>query len=78
MRVELGYDEKSVTLKIQDDGRGFEQAGDRRTTSLGITIMRERSAEVGARFDIHSEPGKGMRVTVEVPIPEAARVAVSQ
>jgi PAS domain S-box-containing protein len=78
MQVELAYDKKRVSLKIQDDGNGFELAGDRRTTSLGITIMQERSAEIGARFDIQSKPGKGTRVTVEVPIPEATRAAVSR
>jgi signal transduction histidine kinase len=78
MHVELGYNEKIVILKIQDDGNGFELARDRRTGNLGITIMLERSAEIGARFNIRSEPGKGARVTFEVPIPEATLVAVSQ
>jgi PAS domain S-box-containing protein len=77
MRVELGYHEKLVTLGIQDDGKGFELAGDRRTTSLGITIMRERCAEIRARFDIQSEPGKGTRVMVEVPISEEMRAAAA-
>ena len=78
IRAELNYHQNSVSLRIQDDGKGFEPGADRRTGRLGITIMKERSAEIGARFDIQSEPGKGTRVMVEVPISKAARAAVSR
>ena len=78
MRVELGYHEKSVILGVQDDGDGFNLAGSRRTDSLGIIMMEERAAEIGARFDIQSKPGKGTRVTVEVSIPKAMRAAASR
>ncbi len=77
LRVKLDYGEKLVTLRIQDDGKGFNLAADRRATSFGVTIMQDRTAEIGARFDIQSEPGKGTRVTVEVPVPKEMRAGTS-
>jgi two-component system nitrate/nitrite sensor histidine kinase NarX len=52
-----------VELRIQDNGRGFDrqavQAG-----HLGIKIMGERAAQIGADLRIHSEPGQGTEITV--------------
>jgi two-component system nitrate/nitrite sensor histidine kinase NarX len=54
---------ESVTLKICDDGIGFEPV---ETTNehLGLHIMRERAAAIGADFFIQSSPGRGTIVTV--------------
>jgi signal transduction histidine kinase len=63
---EGGDDAEGIVMGIHDDGRGFEPAGvaaDR----LGLGIMRERAAAVGARLGIESEPGNGTRVTLVWP-----------
>lgn len=54
-------------LAIEDDGVGFdpEQAF---PGHLGLRSMRERCEQVGARLRVASEPGKGSRVEVEVPL----------
>jgi signal transduction histidine kinase len=52
-----------VRLRVRDDGLGFDPS----TVScerLGIGIMHERAASIGARLEIESEPGLGTRVTV--------------
>jgi signal transduction histidine kinase len=53
----------AVTLSITDDGRGFD-LNTIPPGRLGLGIMRERAEEVGAHFEIESEPGKGTRVAV--------------
>jgi len=55
-----------VTLVVQDNGRGFDPdrvAPDR----LGLGIMRERAEAMGARLEIDSHSGQGVRVSVVYP-----------
>ena len=40
----------------------------RNTVGLGIRSMGERARLLGGRFEIHSEPGKGTRIDVSVPL----------
>ncbi|MHB1317180.1 MAG: PAS domain-containing protein [Anaerolineae bacterium] len=51
----------SVDLTIEDDGQGFDPQ-DARVHGLGLNIMRERSAAIGARLDVTSAPGRGTTV----------------
>ena len=55
----------SVSLTVQDDGHGFDAD---RTRGLGLLGMRERVARLHGSFDIDSNPGKGTRVTVTLPL----------
>ncbi len=52
-----------VVLTVQDDGRGFEQ-----TTvtpeHLGLTIMHERAADIGAALTIRSAVGAGTTISI--------------
>jgi PAS domain S-box-containing protein len=72
IRIELAYDGATVQLKIVDDGQGFEIKKTGR--GLGLPGMRERAEEIGGKFELVSQPGKGTRVTVTVPrLPTALR-----
>jgi signal transduction histidine kinase len=52
-----------VRLVIRDDGVGY--SGDqRRSDQLGISIMQERAAAIGARLIQKSQPGHGTQVTL--------------
>jgi signal transduction histidine kinase len=56
-----------LLLEISDDGQGlpeFYQAG------IGISSMRERTAELGGRLDLQSQPDKGTTVVAELPLVE--------
>jgi nitrate/nitrite-specific signal transduction histidine kinase len=50
-----------LDLRIEDDGLGFE-VGSVPAGHLGITIMRERAASVGAALKLESQPGHGTTV----------------
>jgi len=54
---------KWAELIVSDNGRGFS---DQQPSpgELGLCIMRERSAAIGASLDLHSVPGEGTRITV--------------
>ena len=50
-----------LDLRIEDDGLGFD-VGEVPAGHLGIAIMRERAASVGAELKVRSQPGQGTTV----------------
>lgn len=67
---------KSVTITVQDDGRGFdlrqiEEAYALRG-SLGLLNMKERAEIVNAKLTIAPQPGKGTRITLVIPLNDTA------
>lgn len=58
-------DADGARLRIADNGRGFDPA-QRRPGHFGLGHMAERAAEVGARYALHSAPGEGTEITLEI------------
>jgi|GEM_PF-1470058 len=59
----------SVRLFITDDGKGFELSGassQLNGSGWGLTIMRERAALVGGKFQVDTAPGEGTTISVEI------------
>jgi signal transduction histidine kinase len=52
-------------LTIQDDGSGFDPRKTRLGQHLGLQIMRERAASIGAKLEIMSKPQEGTLVSFE-------------
>jgi signal transduction histidine kinase len=67
MRLQFGADERNYLLKLSDDGRGFKLEGADFRWSHGLTGMRHRVETLHGRFTLHSTPGAGTRIEVEVP-----------
>lgn len=65
--VELGCSEKNTYLEIIDNGIGFDLALKKRSDSYGLTGMKERAYLLEGSVDIWSEPGKGVKIRVDVP-----------
>jgi len=67
----------AIVLLIQDDGQGFNalkaKCSKLKGHGAGFTNMRERAASLGGECIIDSLPGRGTRITVQVPWKEAAR-----
>jgi two-component system, NarL family, sensor histidine kinase UhpB len=65
----LSREGNSVRLFITDDGKGFEPGGAGSPpggSGWGLTIMRERAALVGGKFQVDSAPGEGTTISVEI------------
>jgi signal transduction histidine kinase len=62
---------QSVGLRVQDDGKGFTPNGAAgpREGHFGLAGMNERTKRLGGQLSIHSAPGAGTCVQVEIPIP---------
>jgi signal transduction histidine kinase len=54
-----------LTLRVHDDGTGFDPFQSRR--GMRITNMRERAEEFGGQFDLTSSQGNGTTVTLTLP-----------
>lgn len=69
IEVEVIYDDKSLAVRIRDDGIGMEQetAQAGRPDHWGIVGMRERARSLGAKLNIWSRPGSGTEVELTVP-----------
>ena len=57
-----------LTLKVSDDGKGFDPAKLSDRKSLGLLGMRERALLFSGRLEIQSAAGKGTTVAVRIPI----------
>jgi len=63
---------EQVTLEITDDGVGFDPS-EGSAEHLGLQIMKERAAAIGADFTIQSSLGVGTTVCVQWKTEEAGR-----
>ncbi len=70
-RIRIETRGTQLRIVITDDGVGFDPSKARRMEEQGgwgIMTMSERAEAIGGRFILDSEPEKGTRVTVEVPL----------
>ena len=82
VQVALALGESSFTLKVTDDGCGFNAASriDSPPTKHplpprrnGVANMHQRLREIGGRCEIQSEPGRGTQVTFFIPAHRIAK-----
>jgi signal transduction histidine kinase len=70
VHVRVAHDRGRVTVRVRDDGRGFDTkalAGAAAAGHLGVVGMRGRVHTLGGAFHVRSEPGSGTIVEVVVP-----------
>lgn len=67
--IKLEARDDRLCMTIADDGPGFKAADVPSTGKhFGLQVMRQRAARVGGQVTVNSEPGKGTRVEVCVPL----------
>jgi signal transduction histidine kinase len=78
IKASLIYGPDSLTLRVIDDGIGFETKHsdtDSRENRFGLTGMRERAARIHAKLAITGRRGKGTEVELIVPAATAYTVS---
>ncbi|MEW5872577.1 MAG: ATP-binding protein [Chloroflexota bacterium] len=65
--VDLG--DAQVRVSVEDDGKGFDQEILTERVGMGLKVIRDRVEMLGGSIDIDSEPGRGTRVTFQIPAP---------
>jgi signal transduction histidine kinase len=56
-----------LVAEVADDGRGIEPGT---PSGVGLDSMRERATAIGGNLQIDSQPGRGTRVHIRVPMPQ--------
>jgi signal transduction histidine kinase len=69
--IRLAYADAALTVRVEDDGIGFDPAAVR--GGYGLAGLRARAAEVGGTASVRSAPGDGTTVTVRLPVPAVPR-----
>ena len=68
--VEVGEVPGGITLRVADNGNGFDPENlDRLTKNghLGVRIMRDLATEAGGRLDIYAQEGVGTDLRLQLP-----------
>jgi signal transduction histidine kinase len=64
--ISLVVEENRLTLRIQDNGRGFDMQT--HNAGMGLKILRERTAMIGGALDINSVIDQGTEVVVSLDV----------
>lgn len=59
----------ALCVEIRDDGVGLLPGA---RAGVGLTSMRERTAELGGACQVESQPGKGTRIRARLPLDQEA------
>jgi signal transduction histidine kinase len=58
---------RQLTLRVQDDGRGFDPGV--ANSGHGLRSLRRRAADLGGSLEVRSQPGQGATVTFTATLP---------
>ncbi|MBI2840610.1 MAG: ATP-binding protein [Acidobacteria bacterium] len=67
--VDLSYSFRQTTLRVEDNGTGFdpESSTEGATSGFGLAGMRERIKKLGGQLSIKSRPGAGTAIVITLP-----------
>ncbi len=68
IKVELAATQSTLTLRVWDNGKGFDPEQNRFAPGVGLLIMRERMTMIGGEFEIRSQPNQGTEVICRIPL----------
>jgi len=73
VEVNLDYGQREITLRVRDNGRGFdpEKVMPASSGRFGLMGMRERAEKMNAVFSLSSQPGQATEIKVVVPLPDS-------
>ena len=68
VQIQLKYHENTVSLEMNDDGRGFEPETAHQSGGFGLQGIHERVQQLGGSLNIESAPLRGTRLSVRIPL----------
>jgi signal transduction histidine kinase len=75
VRIRVQQQPDRLRLVIEDDGQGFDV---RQMKGLGLLGIQERVAQLGGTCSVHSKPGSGTILSVELPFTDQHRSPVGR
>jgi signal transduction histidine kinase len=70
VRVVLEHMSSRLRVSVRDDGKGFDLHHVTDPHAVGLIGMQERARMLGGQLAIHSTPGAGTMVQVDIPLTE--------
>jgi signal transduction histidine kinase/ligand-binding sensor domain-containing protein len=67
VRVRVTVEDWLLRVDIEDNGRGFDPTTER-PQGNGLRNLRQRFDALGGRFTLSSQPGKGTKVSMTIPL----------
>jgi signal transduction histidine kinase len=70
IEVEIGYDDKTFTIHVRDDGKGIDPevlSRDGQEGHFGLRGMRERAKLVGGKLEVWSKGDSGTEIELSIP-----------
>lgn len=66
VNIRLWKEETSVTMEIEDQGKGFDV--NRKRTGIGLSNIASRTSLLNGTLNIDSAPGKGCKLSIKFPL----------
>lgn len=66
--ISLIRDTDSISLTIEDNGKGFDSSQGQVYMGMGLNNLRSRVNFLNGKFELDSQPGKGTLVSIYIPI----------
>ena len=68
VQVQLKYAEKTVSMEMIDDGKGYDPEAVRQSGGFGLQGIQERVQQLGGALKIESAPLSGTHLSVRIPL----------
>jgi len=66
--ISLIRDEDTISLTIEDNGRGFDSTDRQKYNGMGLKNLQNRVNFIKGKMEIDSHPGRGTLVSVYIPV----------
>jgi signal transduction histidine kinase len=66
--VELIMENQFITMRVSDNGKGFDLATVGKRKTLGLLGMKERAEMMDGSFSISKNADGGMQIEVQLPL----------
>lgn len=68
VKIRFTVEKNLFKMLIEDSGCGFFYDKNQELPSLGLKSMKERTEGINGTFDLKSNPGKGTKISVTIPV----------
>ena len=67
-KVIINEYQNQLSIRVQDNGKGFETGKSQNSEGFGLTQIRARIRNMKGKFIIDSKPGQGTTISINIPI----------
>ncbi|MDZ7715182.1 MAG: PAS domain S-box protein [Balneolaceae bacterium] len=69
LSITLEKENDTLHIVITDDGKGTQLNQQHEEQGLGLRSIKTRVTNLNGKLNISSKPGKGMKISIEIPVP---------